>query len=208
MGSETDRVELVLFDLSGVLADFRGAQALGEMVGLSEEQVWPKWLQSPWMRRFDLDQCSAEEFSAGIVDEWELRVTPAEFLEAFSGWMIGPYDGATELVQETRSRTTVGCLSNMNPIHWHEMCDWPMMRLFQRRFVSCEIALVKPDRKIYEYVTDFLVIDPDRVLFLDDNMINVEGALACGFRGAHVRGVKQAEAALRAHGILVSAPGA
>lgn len=202
MGSETDRVELVLFDLSGVLADFRGAHALGGLVGLPEEEVWPRWIRSPWMRRFDLDQCSPEEFSVGIVDEWELQIPPGEFLEAFSGWMIGPYEGAAELVDETRSRTTVGCLSNMNPIHWHEMSDWPMMRLFQRRFVSCEIALVKPDRKIYEYVTDFLVIDPDRILFLDDNLINVEGALACGFRAAHVRGVAGARDALAEHGVL------
>lgn len=208
MGSATDRVELVLFDLSGVLADFQGARALGELVGLREDEVWPRWLHSPWMRRFDLARCSPEEFSVGIVDEWGLQITPAEFLEAFSGWMIGPYEGAAELVAQTRSSATVGCLSNMNPIHWRELWDWPMMQLFQRRFVSCEIALVKPDRKIYEYVTDFLVIDPECVLFLDDNLINVDAAIACGFRGAHVRGVRQAEEALRAHGVLAPATSA
>jgi hypothetical protein len=57
MRSEIEPIELVLFDLSGVLAEFRGAQALGELVGLPEAEVWPRWLRSPWMRRFDLDQC-------------------------------------------------------------------------------------------------------------------------------------------------------
>jgi glucose-1-phosphatase len=154
------------------------------------------------MRRFDLDQCSAEEFSDGVVREWGLQITPAEFLESFTGWMLGPYEGAEKLVAQTRACVTVGCLSNMNPIHWHDIWNWPMMRLFERRFISCEIALIKPDRKIYEYVTDFLVIDPGRVLFLDDNLINVDGAIGCGFRAAHVRGVEGARAALVEHGVL------
>jgi HAD superfamily hydrolase (TIGR01509 family) len=202
MTADRGPIELVLFDLSGVLADFRGAHALGELIGLPEQDVWPRWLRSPWMRRFDLDQCSAQEFSAGVVEEWELPMTPGEFLKAFSGWMIGPYAGARELVAETRSAVTVGCLSNMNPIHWHEIWNWPLMRQFDRRFVSCEIALVKPDAKIYEYVTDFLVIDLDRILFLDDNLINVEAAVDCGFRAAHVRGVPGARRALVEHGVL------
>ncbi len=196
------QVAYVLFDMSGVLAEFQGGRALGELSGLPEEEVWPRWLESPWMRRFDLGACSAAEFADGIVEEWSLAITPAEFLSAFIGWMIGAYDGAAELVAQTRSRTPVGCLSNMNPLHWDEIRRWPLVNEFDHRFISCEIGLLKPDREIYEYAAGELSLPPASVLFLDDNLPNVEAARAVGMRSEHTRGVEQARAALQRHAVL------
>jgi FMN phosphatase YigB (HAD superfamily) len=39
-------------------------------------------------------------------------------------------------------------------------------------------------------------------LFLDDNLLNVEGATAAGFRAAHVRGVDEARRSLIAQKVL------
>ncbi len=190
-------VACVLFDMSGVLVDFRGAHALGRLIGAPEQEVWPRWLESPWMRRFDAGACSPEEFADGIVQEWKLKITAAEFLAAFTDWMVGPYDGATELVAQTRTRAQVGCLSNMNPLHWHELEHWPLAAGFDHRFISCEIGLVKPDRELYEYAVKRLQLDPASILFLDDNVPNVQAAQAAGLQAEHTRGVDEARAALR-----------
>lgn len=182
--------------------EFRGAQELGEMVGLTEDQAWSRWLQSPWMRRFDAGGCTEAEFAEGVVEEWGLLITPADFIESFGGWMVGPYPGASDLVRRTRSRARVGCLSNMNPLHWRDLETWELTRAFDHRFISCLIGLIKPDREIYEHATASSGISPHQVLFLDDNLINVDGALAAGLQAAHVRGVAEAELALSARGLL------
>lgn len=197
-------VELVLFDLGGVLADFRGAEVLQTLTGAAtEEDVWLRWLESPWMRRFDAGLCSGLEFATGAIDEWQLPYAPAEFLAAFRAWLIGPFDGAEALVRRTASRCAVGCLSNMNAIHWDgAIADWELTRHFNPRFVSYQLGMLKPDGEIFEHVRGAIGIDPGRVLFLDDNPLNIESAVAHGFRAVQARGVEEAERALRTYGVL------
>ena len=61
---------------------------------------------------------------------------------------------------------------------------------------------MKPDREIFEHVVAALDRPAERVLFLDDNQPNVDGARAVGLRAARVKGVAQARAALVAEGVL------
>lgn len=203
-GSGVAPVELVLFDLSGVLLHFRGAEQLQMWTGVpTESEAWAKWLASEWMRRFDAGLCSPQEFAAGMIREWELELDTGEFLEMFTRWLVGPYDGAEELIARTRERVAVGCLSNMSVIHWDdEIAHWPLIAQMEPRFVSCHLGLTKPDPAIFEHVINAIVPRPHAVLFLDDNLINVEAGRAAGFQTAHVRGVGEAEAALRAYGLL------
>lgn len=75
-------------------------------------------------------------------------------------------------------------MSNTNALHWHDhLASWPMMELFEYRFLSFETRLLKPDIGAFEHVAKFVGLPPGRVLFLDDNAVNVEGAAAVGFRG-------------------------
>jgi putative hydrolase of the HAD superfamily len=52
---------------------------------------------------------------------------------------------------------------------------------FERRFYSCELRAVKPERAVYAHVlADLGVTDPARVVFFDDRPENVEAAVALG----------------------------
>lgn len=196
--------EIVLFDLGGVLTEFRGAAALKQLTGArSEQEIWNRWLRSPWVRRFEAGDCSPREFADGVVTEWDLQLSPEQFVEAFTYWLQDPFEGAEQLVRDTSRRATVGCLSNTNSLHWrHVIGRWPMLDLFTHRFLSFELGMVKPDREIFQYVTTSLGVDPKQILFLDDNMPNVESARACGMHSDPVRGVAQARLALQARGLL------
>jgi HAD superfamily hydrolase (TIGR01509 family) len=73
--------------------------------------------------------------------------------------------------------------------------------LFDHRFLSHELGLVKPDREIFEHVLARLGCPADRVLFLDDNLINVEGARAAGLHAERARGLAEVRSALARHGL-------
>jgi HAD superfamily hydrolase (TIGR01509 family) len=197
-------IDLVLFDIGGVLAAFAGLPVIQELTGAADElEVAARWLQSPWVRRFEAGGCTDEEFATGMLAEWGFPYTPEEFLENFLMWLADPFDGAEQLVKDTAARTTVGCLSNTNALHWRaKISHWPLTSLFEYRFRSYELKAVKPDAEIYERVIGRLPITPERVLFLDDNAVNVEGARAVGLRSEQVRGVAEARAALSSYGLL------
>ncbi len=197
-------VDFVLFDLGGVLIELGGVGSLQELAGMaSEEDVWHRWLASPWVRRFEKGECSAEEFSIGIVSEWELAIPPGRFLEIFRDWPIGPFPGSEDLLSEVQRSVPIGCLSNTNALHWeHQTSRWPMLGTFNIRFLSFELGVVKPDAAIFEAVADRLPVSRDRVLFLDDVALNSDAARSSGFLAEQVRGVGEARRVLADMGIL------
>jgi putative hydrolase of the HAD superfamily len=52
---------------------------------------------------------------------------------------------------------------------------------FDRLFFSCHLGARKPQLEFYRQVTDKLGISPNRLLFVDDQRPNVEGARAAGW---------------------------
>jgi hypothetical protein len=67
-------VEMVLFDLGGVLADFGGVGPMRELADLdTDEEEWKRWLACRWVRAFERGSCAAEEFAVGLVSEWSFR---------------------------------------------------------------------------------------------------------------------------------------
>ena len=197
-------IEIVLFDLGGVLFEVGGVAPMRELSGIdTDEELWARWLACRWVQGLEAGRCTPDEFAAGVVADWELPVSPAEFLATFGSWVNDPFPGASELVAETGAAARVGCLSNTNAYQWDShFGQFPLVGVFEYRFVSFELGLVKPDRAIFEAVAAALPAAPDRVLFLDDNTANVDGATAFGFRARHVRGVPAAREALVDEGVL------
>jgi HAD superfamily hydrolase (TIGR01509 family) len=201
---EIGEIEVVLFDLGGVLVDFGGVAPMRELAGIdSDDELWSRWLTCRWVRSFERGECSADDFATGVVGDWGLPVEPETFLDAFRSWPGGPLPGADALLRSVQRAVPAGCLSNTNALHWeHQFARWPILDAFDFRFLSFELGYVKPDRDVFDRVAQLLAAPPSRVLFLDDNALNVEGAAAAGFAAVHVRGVTEARQALVAAGVL------
>jgi glucose-1-phosphatase len=196
-------IEIVLFDLGGVLIELSDIRAMDRFFGdQPEEEIWRRWLGCPWVRRFERGHCSADDFARGMVESWAMGSSPEIFLAAFVRWPKGLMPGARELVTATRSRLRIGCLSNTNPLHAerHHL-EEAVYDLFDHRFLSHELGLVKPDREIYDHVVAALEVPASQILFLDDNQINVDGARAAGLRAERTRGVAEVRGALARHGL-------
>ncbi len=201
--------DMVLFDLGGVLVRLGGVPQMQALSGIDrEDELWKRWLSCPWVRSFERGRCSPDDFAAGVIDEWGLSVTAEAFLDRFRSWPEALYDGAVQLVDEVRAQCRVGCLSNTNQLHWAEQSSqWGLADLFEVAFLSYQLGLVKPDREIFTHVTAALGLAPDRILFLDDNAVNVEQARSVGLAGAVVRGPAEARTVLVELGVLDGGPG-
>jgi glucose-1-phosphatase len=201
-----DPIDLVLFDLGGVLIDVPGVQAMLALTGMaSEDDLWRRWLTCQWVRRFESGGCSEAEFADGVVTDWQLELSPAAFLEAFRSWPNGPLPGAAELVTQTNARVTTGCFSNTNAMHWDDrISTWPLVALFDHWFLSFEMGVLKPDVAAFTQVAAALPVPAERVLFLDDNALNVAGAAAAGFSATRAVGVDEARERLVEAGVLSS----
>jgi putative hydrolase of the HAD superfamily len=199
-----ERIDLVLFDLGGVLIQPGGVAAMRALAGIdSDEALWARWLGCPWVQRFEAGGCTPDEFAEGMVADWSLELAPAAFLKEFGTWPEPPFDGALELVGAVQARVPAGFLSNMNAFQWETNYEAiPLTQAFAYRFLSFELGLVKPDAAIFSAVAERLPVPRQRVLFLDDNLVNVEAAERAGFTARHVRGVEAARGALVDAGVM------
>jgi putative hydrolase of the HAD superfamily len=197
-------IDVVLFDIGGVLADFAGLAMLQQLTSAdSKLDAATRWLMSPWVRRFESGNCTDQEFAAGVIDEFGFQFTPDQFLEHFLDWLSDPFPGAEQLVRDTKAHATVGCLSNTNALHWRRRISrWPLTALFEHRFMSFELGAVKPDQEIFDRVVELLPVGAENVLFIDDNPLNVEGAAAAGLRAEQTRGIAEARATLSRYELL------
>ena len=203
--SAPEHIRVLLFDVGGVLVHLSGVEV---MLGWLDETVTTdellrRWLLSNAVRQFETGKIDADEFAAGVISEFGLRVEPRRFLESFIAWPTGLYPGTLEMLALIPRSYQRAVLSNSNALHWPRVLD--DMRLgaaFDRLFVSHLTGRIKPDSDAFEHVVHSLQCLPDQVLFLDDNPLNVEAAQRFGMHAIQVRGAAETRGALTDLGII------
>jgi FMN phosphatase YigB (HAD superfamily) len=201
-------IDVVLFDLGGVLVELRGVEDMRRLSEIDDgDDVMRRWLECRWVRQFESGGCSAEEFAAGVIADWDLPVGTDAFLESFMGWPRSLFEGAAQLVADTSEARVVACLSNTNALHWESYFErWGLGDLFETVFLSYRLGMVKPDAAIFEHVVGALGVPAERIVLLDDSQLNVDGARSVGMQAARVRGPEEARQELVRLGVLVPPP--
>jgi putative hydrolase of the HAD superfamily len=94
-------------------------------------------------------------------------------------------------------------LSNM-PLPYADHLDatHDFLRSFRSGVYSARVRQIKPDAAIYALAAERFGARPDELVFMDDHLPNVEAARAQGWHALHFRDAAQAEAELKARGLV------
>ena len=198
------RIDAILFDLGGVLIELVGVeQMLAWCPDVADTaELWRRWLGSPAVRRYETGGAGREEFAAAIIGEFALPVDADTFLRAFEHWPRALYPGATDLLAELTSRFRLASVSNTNELHWERFRrDWSLPTHFHHNFPSHEVGMLKPDVEYFAHVIDALGVPAGRVLFVDDNALNVQAAAQLGIVARRVAGIDGVRETLDALGL-------
>lgn len=156
---------------------------------ITEEELWARWLHSEAVRGFESGAIGPDVFAQSTIDEFELSVSPAEFLSAFETWIDGLFDGVEELIAALTPSFRLATMSNTNATHWPKLTQqMGLGSLIDTHFPSHQTGLLKPDREAFEHVIDQLDCPAHRILFFDDNQLNVSAAIDAGLRATVVKG--------------------
>ena len=196
-------VELLLFDLGGVVVDYVG---FSEIQALLSEAVTPEELQERWRacgaEGFETGHITPSQFAEALGSVLAINVPPDEFLRHFESWSVGFMPGAVELLAELRPHYRLAALSNSNELHWRRNAAVGVPDEFEAAFSSHELHLRKPDRAIYEEALRRLDVPAANVVFFDDMQMNVEAALEVGMQAHRVVGVEGLRACMLENGYL------
>jgi HAD superfamily hydrolase (TIGR01509 family) len=166
--------------------------------------ILKRWVECPHTDEFERGRLTAAAWAERFITDWDVDLTPDEFLAKFTTWSRRVLPGAKELLEELRTRYRLGALSNSNELHWerntHEL---RIIELFEFAISSHQVGLCKPHPDIYKVAIDRAkVSSPEAMVFFDDLATNVEAAKSAGMRAYQVRGVDQLRERLASERLL------
>jgi epoxide hydrolase-like predicted phosphatase len=137
---------------------------------ITDNELW-EWIYKQFGLSAEEGALFRKEFFAGDRMDWDLL----------------------KQIQNLRPQYKTGLLSNAwmdarqslgTRFHGWEVFDFV--------FFSAEIHLKKPDREIYQYVTEIIHLLPEETIFVDDQLENVEAANQFGIHGIRFHNSEQA----------------
>ncbi len=200
-------IETVVFDLGGVLIDW------------NPRYVYNTVFEDPKEVEFFLTEVCSNSWNAeqdrGRTFEEAIRIKQAEFpkyhreiafyFERWTEMIGGPINDTVEILEKLFSerKTRLYALTNWSaetfPFAWE---NYSFLKLFEGILVSGKENLIKPDPKIYELLLSRFDIQPEKSLFIDDSLKNVEGARSCNMHAIHYKSPSELKKELLSYEVL------
>lgn len=198
-------IQAVVFDIGGVLvrtSDWTGRKRWEERLGLPERGLSDLVFGSQQAMLASVGRGDDHAIWIHVADTLHLSDQQLTELQR-DFWSGDTVDAALiSFLRALRPRVKTGILSNA----------WPEMKLMnENRFglrdavdhtiYSFQIGVLKPAPEAYLAMVDSLQVRPQKILFVDDALANVDGARRVGLRAIHYTA-----AALAMDDILVQLP--
>ena len=200
-------IKAIIWDLGGVLIDWNPAYVFDSMFEDEEKKAFffQHVCTSDWNENQDAGypvQKATEELVAKH-PEWK------DYIEAYYGrWtemLGGPIHGTVEIFREiTESKkykqyALTNWSGELFPIALER---YDFLHWFDGRVVSGDEKMRKPFPEFYQLLLDRYGLTPADVIFIDDNLRNVNAAIELGIRSIRFESPGQLRSALKDLGML------
>lgn len=203
--SVQDEIEVILFDLGNVILPFNHFQIAQKL----SPSVQEKELQSPEkifsylfdpkegkINDFDTGKISPQEFFQSVKKDLSLSLSYDEFIPIWNDIFIEDQE-VSKIIHSLKGRWRLGLLSNTDPLHFdYILSKFPIVEVFERRILSYEVGFKKPALEIFQKAIEWAVVEPQKILLIDDIQEHIEVAISLGMQGIHFVSANQLKDAL------------
>jgi len=183
-------INTVIFDLGGVLIDWNPRYVYRTIFKKEEEIDW--FFENIATHDWNENQDAGYPLDAATEDlikkhpDWENEIRA--YYGRWTEMLGGPIHDTVEILKELKKIPGMKTYALTNwsaetfpiALERYEFLHW-----FDGRLVSGEEKTRKPFADIYQKIIDKFSIDPDKAIFIDDNLRNIKGAEALGIKGIH-----------------------
>lgn len=192
-------IKSILFDLGNVLAyiDF---DAFWRSLGYYQpKEIAPfKDGYNVWTFRYETGNISTDEYLKRLQSVFNNRFTLAQLKHAFGSIILDPVDGMKEIVKKVSQTHRTALVSNTNEIHYTmSRAKFDVLKMLPKHYLSFRLHVMKPAKEFYTAIIKDEGIIASEILFIDDKIENIEGALLVGMKAIKFENVSQIEMALK-----------
>lgn len=189
-------IKTLIFDLGGVILDLdvpRTIKALANLAGISEEKATTIFHKSPEFNIYEKGGMSDQQFREFLKLTYTPKSTDEEIDAAWNQMLRSIPVIKLNLLEELKAQYQVLLLSNTNEIHLSfingNLLPKNALNLdqyFHKAYYSHRMLKRKPDAEIFVQVLTENNLIPQETIFLDDNLMNIQGAESVGIKTVHV----------------------
>ena len=200
-------IDAVLFDLGNVLIRWDPRNHYRDRFASEEEME--AWLAEVTPGSWNHEMDRGKPFAQAIAERTVLYPQHAELLgEWKSQWerMLGnPIEDSVTLLAELRAAGyRIAALTNWSAETYPVARErFPFLGWFEDVIISGVEGLAKPEPAIFDIALRRTRFAPERTVFIDDNLPNIDGARAAGLETIHFESPSQCRAELRALGVRI-----
>ena len=208
MSAPQQAVTAVVFDLGGVLIDWRREFLYERLIDDPERRTW--FLDTVCTLAWNADGDRGRPFAELVAERSTLFPEEADLIAAYwQRWdeMSGPAMDATVAVLDEVQALGLPTFALTNwsaetlPRVRHR---YGFLDSFDGMLVSGEEVIIKPDAAIYRLLCRRFGLTPERTFFVDDSVANIDTARDLGFVSHRFVDASALRSALIASGIPVS----
>lgn len=198
-------ITTIILDIGQVLAEF-GWKEYTENLGFSEEvttRLQKATVLSKWWNEVDRGKMSDEQLIAACCQEDpKLEKEIKQFFKGIE-YIVKEYDYAPNFIIALKEAGyQVYILSNYGKRPFSYARErFKFLPLVDGSVISYEVNYIKPEKEIYEILLKKYKLVPQKAVFLDDRLENVEAAKAFGIKGIQFTSLNQALKELQELGV-------
>ncbi|MEN9952907.1 MAG: hypothetical protein RLZZ520_1175 [Bacteroidota bacterium] len=197
----------IIFDLGGVLIDWNPEYMYKKLITDQEKRNWflNTICTADWNEQQDggrLIQDANNELLQTYPDykDWILA-----YYERWEEMLNGPISGTVEIFKTIKEnkKHNIYALTNWSAETFPKALQlFDFLHWFDGRVVSGEEMTRKPFRDIYEIILSRFNLHPEKTLFIDDNLRNINAAQELGIQCIHFQSPEQLKEVLLKENIL------
>ncbi len=201
------KYQAIIFDLGNVVINISFDKIFeywAKMSGRDANELKQKFEFDEMYQQFERGEVKSFTYRKYISEKLELYLSDDEFDNGWNNIYLNVAPGIVRLLRDLKFWFRLIALTNTNEIHiqkW-KLKYASLLSNFEKVFCSSEIGARKPEKKAYEIVLQYLKLEPNSVVLLDDSSKNVNTASDIGIKGVLVKSHNQIIDELKKLGIL------
>ncbi|MGN6437989.1 MAG: HAD family hydrolase [Agriterribacter sp.] len=191
-------IDNIIFDLGGVILtlDMPRAEKSFTDLGVKDyNTLFRNGNVSSFFKDYEIGKINDAEFLAAMKNLAGIPLNDADLLASWNT-MLGVFPPErVDLLHSLKNKYRLFLFSNTNALHLETFrkmyADTFNQQVFddhfEKAYYSHTLGMRKPDAESFQYIIDENKLDPSRTVFIDDSLPNVEGAIAVGLKGIHLK---------------------
>jgi glucose-1-phosphatase len=192
-----NNIDNIIFDLGGVIMDIdvrKTQQAFREMGVKDIDRYFGHGFAASFFKEHEMGTISDEHFVREIRSLVQMDLPEEEIIRAWNALLLSFPPERITLLKAISKKYRIFLFSNTNAIHHQQFQQifrnaFPGEQFddhFEKAYYSHVLGKRKPDMPAFQSVIHESGLDPGRTLFVDDALVNVEGAVRAGLLGLYL----------------------